>query len=248
MKNIFSLQNKTIIVTGASSGIGKQIAITLSELGACIIAVGRNEKRLQETLDLLSGQAHKIVSLDLTDEFKIKTFVSELSSVDGVIFAAGVAEFLPIKFINVKKILYILNINLISVINMTQMLLRAKKVNRNGSLVYISSISAKLGVPGTALYAASKSGLNAFVKVVASESAKLKIRANIICPGVVLTPMSEKSISILSKEEFYGELNNYPLGFGEPIDVAGLTAYLSSDISKWMTGSEIIIDGGNTLV
>jgi NAD(P)-dependent dehydrogenase (short-subunit alcohol dehydrogenase family) len=248
MKNIFSLQNKTIIVTGASSGIGKQIAITLSELGACIIAVGRNEKRLQETFDLLSGQDHKIVSLDLTDVFKIKTFVSELSSVDGVIFAAGVAEFLPIKFINTEKILQILNINLISVINLTQMLLREKKVNKYGSLVYISSISAKLGVPGTALYAASKSGLNAFVRVAASESAKLKIRANVICPGVVLTPMSEKSFSILSKEEIYGELNNYPLGFGEPIDIAGLTAYLSSDISKWMTGSEIIIDGGNTLV
>lgn len=248
MKNIFSLQNKTIVVTGASSGIGKQIAITLSELGASIIAVGRNKKRLQETFDLLNGKSHKIVSLDLTDEFKVKTFVSELSLVDGVIFAAGVAEFLPIKFINTEKILHILNINLISVINMTQILLRGKKINKHGSLVYISSISAKLGVPGTALYAASKSGLNAFVKVVASESAKLKIRANIICPGVVLTPMSEKSISILSKEEFYGEIDNYPLGFGEPIDVAGLVAYLSSDISKWMTGSEIIIDGGNTLV
>ena len=245
---MFQLKNKLLIVTGASSGIGRQIAITLSEMGASIIAIGRNEEKLQETLKLLNNSTHSVISLDLTDEHKVKAVVESLPQVDGVVFCAGVTEYLPIKFINLQKISYIFNTNLISVINLTQLLLRAKKIKQKGSLVYISSISSKLGVSGTALYATSKAGLNAFVKVVASETAKQGIRANIICPGVVLTPMTEESIQILTKEEVDAESKKYPLGYGEPKDIAGLAGYLLCDISKWMTGSEIIIDGGNTLI
>jgi len=246
MNNLFDIEYKNILVTGASSGIGKEIAIKLNALGANIIITGRNEERLNETRDLLIyhlGIPAESYPCDLSKEDDIRKMVTELPQLDGVVFCAGVVEYYPIKFINAEKINNIFSVNLNSQIILTQQLTKNKKLKPNGSLVYISSIASKIGVAGTSLYAASKAGLNGFVKVAASELSNQKIRANSICPGIIQTPMTEKAQNVnddLAKD--------YPLGLGETIDVVGPCIFLLSDASKWITGTELILDGGLTLV
>ena len=180
MNNLFDIKYKNILVTGASSGIGREIAINLNSLGANVIITGRNEERLNETRDLMVyylGTPVETYPCDLSKEDEIKKLVTSLPQLDGVVFCAGVVEYYPIKFINTEKINNIFSVNLNSQILLTQQLVKNKKLKPNGSLVYISSISSKIGVAGTALYAASKAGLNGFVKVTASELAGQKIRA-----------------------------------------------------------------------
>ena len=246
MNNLFDIEYKNILVTGASSGIGKEIAIKLNALGANIIITGRNEERLNETRDLLIyhlGIPAESYPCDLSKEDDIRKMVTELPQLDGVVFCAGVVEYYPIKFINAEKINNIFSVNLNSQIILTQQLTKNKKLKPNGSLVYISSIASKIGVAGTSLYAASKAGLNGFVKVAASELSNQKIRANSICPGIIQTPMTEKAQNVnddLAKD--------YPLGLGETIDVVGPCIFLLSDASKCITGTELILDGGLTLV
>lgn len=246
MNNLFDIEYKNILVTGASSGIGKEIAIKLNALGANVIITGRNEERLNETRDLLIyhlGIPAESYPCDLSKEDDIRKMVTELPQLDGVVFCAGVVEYYPIKFINSEKINNIFSVNLNSQIILTQQLTKNKKLKPNGSLVYISSIASKIGVAGTSLYAASKAGLNGFVKVAASELSNQKIRANSICPGIIQTPMTEKAQNVNSDLA-----KDYPLGLGETIDVVGPCIFLLSDASKWITGTELILDGGLTLV
>lgn len=236
--NLFSIREKNILVTGASSGIGKEIAIQCSKDGANVIITGRNVERLNET-SLCIDSPSTIISCDLSDENDLAKLISQLPQLDGVVFCAGVVEYLPIKFINKNKIQNTLSVNFDSQVILTQQLIKHKKLNSNSSLIYISSIASKLGVAGTAMYASSKAALNAFMRVTASELASQKIRANSICPGIVITPMGKKAqemSSDISKE--------YPLGLGQPIDIAGPCVFFLSDASRWITGTELIIDGG----
>ena len=246
MNNLFDIKYKNILVTGASSGIGREIATNLNALGANVIITGRNEERLNETRDLMVyylGTPVETYPCDLSKEDEIKKLVTSLPQLDGVVFCAGVVEYYPIKFINTEKINNIFSVNLNSQILLTQQLVKNKKLKPNGSLVYISSIASKIGVAGTALYTASKAGLNGFVKVTASELAGQKIRANSICPGIIQTPMTEKAQNV---NDDLGK--DYPLGLGETIDVVGPCIFLLSNASKWITGTELILDGGLTLV
>ena len=167
---------------------------------------------------------------------------------DGVVFNAGILEYAPVKFISEEKIKKIFDINFNSAVLLSQHLLKSKALNKKGSLVFISSISSKLGVGGTALYASSKAALGAFSKVVASEVAGQGIRSNSICPGIVSTPMTEQAKSVTSGSEMDEQAKAYPLGYGTTVDVSGLVVYLLSDASKWMTGSDLILDGGLTLI
>lgn len=246
MNNIFKLHNKTILVTGASSGIGRQVAVTASEMGASVIITGRDSKKLAATKDLISGETIAIPA-DLVNENEIVDLVSQLPQLHGVVFCAGVIDYTPVKFINAAKIASIFSINFNSQVLLTKQLLKTKKIEKGGSLVYISSVSSKLGVAATALYAASKAALTAFAKVTAAECAGQRIRSNSICPGIVLTPMTGKAMEATSDESMDKASTDYPLGYGMPEDVAGLTVYLLSDASRWMTGSEILMDGGLTL-
>jgi NAD(P)-dependent dehydrogenase (short-subunit alcohol dehydrogenase family) len=243
MNNLFDIKNKNILITGASSGIGREIAINLNTLGANVIITGRNDQRLNETKDYLVYSPIESYSCDLSKEDEIKKLVTSLPQLDGVVFCAGVVEYYPIKFINTEKINNIFSVNLNSQILLTQQLIKNKKLKPNGSLVYISSIASKIGVAGTALYAASKAGLNGFVKVTASELSGQKIRANSICPGIIQTPMTEKAQNV---NDDLGK--DYPLGLGEMIDVVGPCIFLLSNASKWITGTELILDGGLTLI
>ena len=244
---MITLKDKNILVTGASSGIGRQIAITASELGAKLTIVGRNTEKLDETLSLLTGNDHKIQVVDLLDSNNLTSLISESSSYDGVVFNAGVVEYLPVKFLNESKINAVFATNFDSNVVLSQKLIKSKLLKKGGSLVFVSSISSKLGVPGTAMYTASKAALSAFSKVLASELASQGIRSNSVSPGIIKTAMTDQASDIVSDEELKKAEAEYPLGYGEPSDVAGLVMYLLSDLSKWMTGSDLVIDGGFTL-
>lgn len=236
--NLFNIKGKNILVTGASSGIGKEIAIQCSKAEANVIITGRDIERLEETSRYCYSSI-TIIPCDLKTPSNIFELIQQLPQLDGIVFCAGIVEYIPTKFINENKIKNIFSINFDSQVILTQQLLKYKKLNNYSSLVYISSIASKLGVAGTAMYASSKAALNAFMKVTASELAPQKIRANAICPGIVVTPMGEKAQSMstdISKD--------YPLGLGQPIDIAGPSIFLLSDASKWITGVELVVDGG----
>lgn len=243
---MFSLIGKRILVTGASSGIGKQIAVSLSNQGAILTILGRDTSRLDEVKSLLSTQAHQSFQIDLINQLQVKNFVKQQTPFDGIVMAAGVISYLPAKFISEEKIDSIFDVNYKASVLLLQQLIKNKLINKGGSVAFISSISAKIGIAGTALYASSKAALISFAKVVASELAGQKIRSNCICPGIVVTPMTENasdvSLDLMSDAE-----KEYPLGYGTPEDVAGLIVYLMSDSSRWMTGAELILDGGFTL-
>ncbi|KRD09978.1 hypothetical protein ASE21_09645 [Flavobacterium sp. Root901] len=244
---MITLQDKNILITGASQGIGREIAITASKLGANVTIVGRNAEKLQETISLLTGNGHKMFAVDLSVSSEIDTLISESAPFDGVVFNAGIVEYLPVKFLNEDKIDSVFSVNFDSNVVLSQKLIKKKLLNKKGSLVFISSISSKLGVGGTAMYAASKAALISFSKVLATELAPQGIRSNSICPGIVKTAMTEQASDAASEEELKKAESEYPLGYGEAADVAGLVMYLLSDTSKWMTGSDLIIDGGFTL-
>jgi NAD(P)-dependent dehydrogenase (short-subunit alcohol dehydrogenase family) len=244
---MIELKGKHILVTGASSGIGRQISITASQLGALVTIIGRNVTNLQETISLLHGDGHKMFSIDISKNEDIEKLILLSSSYDGVVFNAGVVEYLPVKFLNNSKIDSVFSVNFNSNVILSQKLIKNKLINKKGSLVFISSISSKLGVSGTAMYSASKAALSSFSKILASELASQGIRSNSVSPGIIMTAMNEVATNIISDEEMKKAANDYPLGYGEVSDVAGLVMYLLSDISKWMTGSDLIIDGGFTL-
>jgi len=242
--NRFSLTDKHILVTGASSGIGKAIAIACSQMGAKLIITARDLERLSETEKSLTGEGHKCIPCELTLEKDLNILIGHLQKLDGIVFCAGVIEYLPVKFINSEKVNDIFNINYTSQILLTQKIIKNKLLNPGASLVFISSISSVLGVPATLLYASSKAALNAAVKVLASELAFQKIRVNSICPGLVHTPLIENTIE---KESIDNNEKLYPLGLGEPIDIANAAIFHLSDASRWLTGNIMVLDGGFTL-
>lgn len=244
---MITLQDKNILVTGASQGIGREIAIAASKLGANVTIVGRNVEKLQETISFLTGNGHKMFAVDLAVATDLEELILQSSAFDGVVFNAGIVEYLPVKFLNESKIDAVFSVNFDSNVMLSQKLIKKKLLNKKASLVFISSISSKLGVGGTAMYAASKAALVSFSKVLATELAPQGIRSNSICPGIIKTAMTEQANDVASEEEVKKAEAKYPLGYGEPADVAGLTMYLLSDMSKWMTGSDLIIDGGFTL-
>lgn len=240
--NLFDLKDKVLLITGASSGLGKELAIQCAKLGAKVIITGRDKDRLK----LTSSQSDNIylsIPSDLSLEEDITKLIQSLPTLDGVIFCAGVVDYAPVKLINSNRINNIMSINFNSQVLLTQQLIKQKKLNCNSSLVYISSIASKIGVAGTAIYAASKSALNAFVKVTATELSSQNIRVNSICPGIILTPMGEKAQNM--NENVH---KDYPLGLGEPQDIVGPCVFLLSEAGRWVTGTELILDGGLTLI
>lgn len=239
------LEGKHILVTGASSGMGRVFCQMIAHEGANVTLVARNEERLQQTLASMEGEGHGYKVCDLTSEEQLKETVGVLAALDGVIFCAGVNDYVPVKFVKQEKIDKIFKTNFFSEILLTQILLKKKLINKNASLVYISSISSVLGVPGTLLYASSKGALNTAVKVIASELAPQGIRANAICPGVVRTEML--SGANLDVETFDKQEVDYPLGYGTPEDVGNAVLYHLSDGSRWLTGNIMILDGGYSL-
>ena len=240
-----SLTGKHILVTGASSGMGKVFARMIAAEGAVVSLLARNEERLTQTLNSLNGEGHKVFVCDLTDDEQIKKVATELNPIDGAVFCAGINDYVPLKFVSQSKIEPIFKTNFYSQVILTQSLVKKKQINKGASLVFISSLSSKLGVPGTLLYASSKAALDSAVRVMAAEMAPQDIRVNSICPGIVKTEML--SGTNISEEQFVEQEKEYPLGLGTPEDVGYAVLFHLSDGSRWLTGQSMIIDGGYSL-
>lgn len=248
MYNPFSLKNKIILVTGASSGIGKAIAVESSKMGARLIITGRDKIRLDETFNLLEGGGHQMHIGDLKNETDIDKLIEVLPKIDGCVNNAGVGNPLLIQFINQKVLGDTLDINTIAPILITQKIVKQKKIEKEGSIVFISSVSGVFcSSIGGGLYSMSKGAINGFAKGAALDLASKKIRVNTVCPGMVDTNIFSEGT--LSEEQLEIDKKRYPLGrYGKPEEVAHAVIYLLSDASKWVTGSNLLIDGGYTLL
>lgn len=249
-KSPFSLINKKILVTGASSGIGKQIAINLVNQGAYVYLVGRNLKRLNILKDQLGDDNCKVFSVDLTDFNEMIKMVKDIDVIDGLVHSAGVISMSPYKFINEDSISKTFSINFEAPLKLTTNLLKLKRIKSSGSIVFISSINGScIGAKGFTLYSSSKGAISGLVKSLSVDLAKNKIRVNEIAPGMIVTEGIKSIKENVSNESINEDMKKYPLGgYGDPDDVANGCVYLLSDASKWVTGIKLVIDGGFTVV
>lgn len=241
--NPFSLDGKMVLVTGASSGIGRGIAIACSKMGATVIVNGRNELKLHETLSLMEGQNHIAQVGDLTDTETLKALVSTLPKLDGVVHCAGIGERILCKNVTEDDIDRLMNINYKAPVMLQTEILRQKKINKGGSIVFVASIASDSPSIGNALYAASKGAVIGYSNCLELELAPRQIRVNCISPAMVWTDLIFKGG--VTEEELRIDEQKYPLKrYGTPEDVAYLAVYLLSNASTWMTGSNIKITGG----
>ena len=245
--NPFSLEGKTILVTGASSGIGKATAIECSRMGAKVVITGRNEERLNETFNSLEGDGHIQILADLSNEDDIQHLVNEITVLNGCVNNAGYNIMSVIQFIKKDNLDHIMNVNLTAPIMLTHLLVKSKKIAKDSSIVFTSSISARgRNSVGNSMYSATKGGLSSFMKNAALELAAKRIRCNAVLPGMVETPLKEGKSNI-TEEQWEINRQLYPLKrFGKPEEIAYGIIYLLSDASAWVTGTELVIDGGMT--
>lgn len=241
--NPFSLSGKVILVTGASSGIGRGIAISCSKMGATIIAAGRNKERLKATVSQLEGDGHKMAIGDLTDMTQLSGMVSELPRLDGIVHSAGIGDRILCKNMCEKDLDRMMDTNFKVPIMLQTEILQQKKINKAASVVFIASIASDTPTIGNAIYGASKGAIISYANCLALELAPRKIRVNCILPAMVWTDLIFKGG--LTEEELREDEQRYPLKrYGKPEDVANLSIYLLSDASSWMTGTSIKITGG----
>ncbi len=251
MNNPFSLRDKVILVTGASSGIGRAISIECSKMGAAVVITGRNSPRLDETYQQLVGKGHIKFVADLSNIDEIVTLVSKIPVLSGIVHCAGIGIRLPFQFCNIEKSRNVVETNLLSPVELSYQLIRQKKYDKiYFSFVFISSISGHIvSSPGNSIYSASKAGLIGLVKGMAVDLASKNIRVNAVLPGMIETPLVEGLEEKVSKEALEQDKKRYPLKcYGKPEDVAYGVIYLLSDAARWITGCNLIIDGGFTLL
>ena len=241
--NPFTLEGKQILVTGASSGIGKAIAISCAKMGATVIATGRNEQRLAETIGLMPVGEHKAIRADLTKQEDINALAEQLPKLGGMVQCAGVGSRVFCKALNQDAIDNIMRPNLEAPVLLQTAILANKKINKGASIVFIASKAADYPSIGNAIYSASKGAIISYSKCLAVELAPRQIRVNCICPAMIWTDLILQDG--MTKEEMEEAQLRYPLKrYGQPEDVANLALYLLSDASQWMTGSAIDITGG----
>lgn len=248
--NPYSLVGKTILVTGASSGIGQRTAIECSKMGGRMVITGRNEERLMQTMNELSGEGHSMFVADLDDENLIMSLVSEVPQLDGVSCNAGIGVgSKPVAFYKQKDLEKIFQTNTLSATLLIKALLKKKRLKSPSSIVLTSSIEGNcVTTIGNGTYGMTKAALSAYARTAALELAPKGIRCNIVAPGMVKTPLIEPT-GDLTAEQLALDESKYPMGrYGKPQDIAWAIIYLLSDASCWMTGSTLKIDGGISLV
>jgi len=252
MQNPFSLENKNIVITGASSGIGRACAISCSQLGAKLLLIGRQEAELEKTKALLpSPDLATLLVLDLTHfaevTTKIKAAIAGFGPVDGAIHAAGISTTLPFRNITVEKMEHFFKVNVEAALHLTQSLIKPGNIAANGaSIVFVTSVMSQVGESAKVLYSMSKGALLAASRSMAIELAPKKIRVNCIAPGVVDTPMSQQAYYSQNPELKERITGLHPLGLGVPEDVANACIFLLSDAGRWITGTQLMVDGGYT--
>lgn len=246
--NPFCLNRKTILITGASSGIGRTTAIECAKLGASLNLTGRNETRLKETLSSLSSTYHKAIVADLTLEADMESIVNAIDSIDGLVMCAGKGMMLPVQFSSRDKFIDVFDSNFFYPVELLRRLSKKKKLNKNSSVVAVSSMGGThFYTIGNGVYGASKAALDSYMKFCAREFASKGIRVNTVLPAMIDTPLIHRGA--VSDEDHEKDAQTYPLRrYGKPEDVAYAIIYLLSDASSWVTGTSLVIDGGKSLV
>ena len=241
--NPFSLKGKTILVTGASSGIGQATAVECAQMGAEVVITGRDTERLQATADLV-GTPKALIAADLTNQEDVERLVAALPPLDGAVLCAGNSTTLPLQFGSREKFDEMFNVNFFAPVELLRLMYKKKVLQKGASVVLIASIGGTHSfMPGNGVYGASKAALNSLMKYAAREYASRKIRVNSICPGMVDTPLIHRGT--ITEEQLAEDAKRYPLGrYGKPDDIANGVVYLLSDASSWLTGHDLVIDGG----
>ncbi len=247
--NPFTLEGKTIVVTGASSGIGQQCAIDCSKMGAKIILIARNKQRLDETVSLMDGNGHLSIVIDLTDfsllKDNVKEIVGKVGPIDGLINCAGISTTLPFKLMDAQKMDEFFHSNVFSAIELTRHFCQMGNISKSGaSIVFLSSIMALAGENGKSLYSMTKGALLSAVRSLACEYARRHIRFNAISPGAILTPINQDLPHMKNPEAREALEAKHLLGLGQTTDVSNACIYLLSDASRWVTGQNLVVDGG----
>lgn len=236
----FHLDGKTILITGASSGIGRAAALACAQAGASVILTGRDRERLHASLDLLApGAAHRVIVADLTDPAQLAALAEQAGMLDGVVHSAGIAGFAPVRMLQPGLLDAVMGANFTAPVLLTQKLLYRKTLNNGASMVFLSSIAAHTGTVGVGAYSASKAALEGFIRNLALEIAPRAMRANAVAPAMVATPMVSTDPDFLAEKS-----RHYPLGLGRPDDVAHAVLYLLADASRKVTGISLDLDGG----
>jgi len=247
--NPFSLAGKTILVTGASSGIGQATAIECSKLGAKVVITGRNEERLNETFSQLAGEEHVKVIAELTNGDDLANLVAECPDLDGLVLCAGKGMTLPFQFCAREKFDQIFDVNFFAPVELLRNMAKKKKLSHECSVVFVDSIGGTPGgkfTPGNGIYGASKAALWSMMRFAARELAPKKVRVNSVNPGMVETPLIHSGT--LTEEQHKADMEKYPLKrYGRPNDIAHGIVYLLSDAASWVTGQSLVIDGGTTI-
>ncbi len=246
--NPMDLAGKCILVTGASSGIGREVAILLSELGARVVVSGRNQERLAQTLAALSGEGHLAAPFDLGAVEGIgdwvKGLVKQTGPLDGLVHSAGARYTVPLKVERIARVDEVMRVNFTSAVMLAKAFRQAGCSSRDSSIVFLSSVTAFQGEPGTAVYAASKAALTGLTKSLAMEFAGDRVRVNCVAPACVKSEMLERLRDMLTPEQYAAVEAMHPLGLGEPRDVANAVAFLLAGTGRWITGSVMVVDGG----
>jgi len=245
----YRLDGKTVLVTGASGGIGRACALHLAHQGAQVILTGRNAQRLHATLEALPPHpnGHTLHAADLTDTAQRDALADALPPLDGLVHNAGIAKAVLAAFITPQKLAEFYPINYEAPVLLNTRLLRQKKIKRGAAFVFISSAASHFPGKGGALYSGTKAALEAYSKVLAAEYAHLGIRSNCVLPGLVHTDIYDQ-LSQVNDEKILASLTKrYPLGFGQPDDVAHAVGFLLSPAARWLTGQNIYLDGGLTI-
>jgi NAD(P)-dependent dehydrogenase (short-subunit alcohol dehydrogenase family) len=248
--NPFSLKGKRILVTGASSGIGRSCAIELSKLGAEIILVARSRSKLEDSLARLSGNGHtiEVFNLNCGDEIVgwLRGIVKRKGVLDSVIHCAGITKTMPLRGTSQELYNQIFSVNLECAYFLSKAFRQKGLCNCPASIVYVSSVAGVVGQAGLSAYSASKGALITLAKSLAIELAAEKIRVNVIAPGLIETPLVTNEAATVPSMTLDSVIARHPLGIGQPEDIAYAAAYLVSDAAKWVTGSTLIVDGGYT--
>lgn len=244
--SFFNLNGRTIMVTGASSGIGQACVILLSQLGATVVLVARDESKLRQTLEQMKGQGHKHFSFDLNQLGQYEELFEKSSSsgkLDGLVHAAGIGPAIPLQALSLEMMSKVMTINYYAFLELMRWFSK-KKYSTGGSAVGISSVSGVVGWQGVSLYGGSKAAMNSSVRSLAIELAPKKIRVNSVVPSNIRTPMLDEMLSVGGDEAEAVIRSKQPLGIGEPMDVANAVAFLLSDAAKFITGTNLVVDGG----